>query len=284
MRKRTSDVYNGGYDPYGQAPAKKAAYGGWAEQQIPRYDPYGVATPAAPQQDFNAYGAYGYGAPTAAPNAYGFPPAANNARRNLEHGDRCRHWAMGHCNLGDECKFKHDGTQGDKKRCRHWAARGTCSMGDTCKFDHNGVPGDTPYPDTPRNPPAVQQPPPMPPMQAPSPYAPYADPYYQPPPPHAHAMGMGPFGGPPMMGGLPPHMGAKSTSPCRHFTRGHCNLGFACKFSHNPPRPKFAHTCRHWGRGHCRLGEACSFAHPEAEKGTANGTTEAEAAGDAEAA
>jgi len=57
---------------------------------------------------------------------------------------------------------------------------------------------------------------------------------------------------------------------CRHFIRGHCQLGENCYFRHERPHgdgePDYQSVakvpCRHYLRGYCQLGDRCKFLHP----------------------
>lgn len=201
--------------------------------------------------------------------------------------------------MGESCKFAHTGEQQGSgaprsearpaysHRCRHWAIQGKCNLGDECKFEHTGTPGDTEWtPPLPR-PDATPSMPPHP-MGGHS-RAPYGRPPPSNAPPSAYMHNNNPFApsypppqGPPHHGGgPPPHAFAlygmpeqgKSHSVCRHFSRGNCNLGYSCHFSHvavakTEEEKRTDQPCRHWLRGSCRLGAVCHFVHTEADKGT----------------
>lgn len=55
---------------------------------------------------------------------------------------------------------------------------------------------------------------------------------------------------------------------CKHWKKGHCNLGDACKFQHpkicyNVPKNKNLIVCKHWAKNHyCKYGDNCNFSHP----------------------
>lgn len=53
-------------------------------------------------------------------------------------GSVCRHFLVGRCTAGAECRFMHPAPpeQAGKPTCRHFL-KGTCTYGDACTFPHN---------------------------------------------------------------------------------------------------------------------------------------------------
>ncbi|KAL3663244.1 hypothetical protein V7S43_011653 [Phytophthora oleae] len=69
--------------------------------------------------------------------------------------------------------------------------------------------------------------------------------------------------------------GVSTKQLCRHFTRGFCSQGSACKFAHvlgvskdavPAPTGKVAQLCQFYLSGVCSRGEACRFVHQPKEK------------------
>ena len=66
------------------------------------------------------------------------------------------------------------------------------------------------------------------------------------------------------------HMHDKLMDICFDFTRGQCNRGDNCRFSHDlppngqiPPRPKTAGVCFDYTKGICKRGYVCPPAHEQ---------------------
>jgi len=216
------------------------------------------------------------------PNA-GPPPDAGEMQEDdgVEKAEVCRDFVrIGRCKWGSECRFSHDtdtylqhiaeleaaGITTTREepldspppppleQCAMGAARsisselcrdferGICKFGNACRFSHDMGP----------------KPPPMvvPPRSAAGP-EPLGD-------PQARARSL-----------------KHKTELCRHFARGHCQLGPDCSFAHGlhelrapggepppapaapppPPSVPAGEVCRDFARGRCSFGADCRFAH-----------------------
>eukprot|EP00930_Biecheleria_cincta_P041250 TRINITY_DN28249_c0_g1_i1.p1 TRINITY_DN28249_c0_g1~~TRINITY_DN28249_c0_g1_i1.p1 ORF type:complete len:410 (+),score=47.26 TRINITY_DN28249_c0_g1_i1:109-1338(+) len=167
----------------------------------------------------------------------------------------CKHFLLGRCEYGAECRFAHTGSpvqsaasghhirpsssrqtqleagqfgiearepRGDAV-CRHFL-QGKCEYGDACRFSHV-----------------------------------------------ADSSGVSPLIAEPRLPRVPDANG----SLCRHFLQGKCEYGDNCNFSHGKAVASFRHAsavasvsasasiCRHFVQGKCEYGDKCNFSHGE---------------------
>lgn len=168
----------------------------------------------------------------------------------------CKHFLLGRCEYGAQCRFTHTGSpvqsgsldhqirpsssrhsflkagkfgieaqepRGDAV-CRHFL-QGKCEYGDACRFSHA-----------------------------------------------AGVFGVSPLMAEPRLPRVPDTNGPL----CRHFLQGKCEYGDKCNFSHGRAVGNVSHTsgvtsvqvsasiCRHFLQGKCERGENCNFSHGEA--------------------
>lgn len=149
----------------------------------------------------------------------------------------CRHFLVGKCDVGENCRFSHDGQPqyqlpgaqfnqnlplppplaSSSKMCRHFAA-GKCLV-EHCRFSHgDGTPA-----------------------------------------------GMYPLSYP-----TPQREDTRSAQVglCRHFLAGKCERGAECNFSHGDAAKEEVpeRVCRHFLVGRCDRGAKCIFSHGETKK------------------
>mmetsp|Transcript_109495 Transcript_109495/g.171225 ORF Transcript_109495/g.171225 Transcript_109495/m.171225 type:complete len:415 (+) Transcript_109495:61-1305(+) len=89
---------------------------------------------------------YAYSGP---PRASGPPPRSSDPPSGLPGQEICRHFLLGRCDRGAECRFPHTGPapvsgiqQGAPSSvCRHYL-QGRCDRGEECRFSHAEAPSD----------------------------------------------------------------------------------------------------------------------------------------------
>lgn len=146
--------------------------------------------------------------------------ARNSVKDEKKRSVVCRHWRRGHCRLGELCGFLHKGAPGAQNLCRHWAQGGECRLGMECKFAHDDDAG------------AAKR--------------------------KKRAN---------LSGALNRAQDSSAPSPGAAVVTA--SQDGAAAASVTIPRSK-KKLCRHWARGHCNLGDVCLFAHIPSKKGVRN--------------